>query len=313
LGITWVAQSVSGWRANRRALSMLVLSGLPSLPMLGYQVYVFGFDPFYRAWAAQNVTRSPGVLHYLLGYAVLLVLAIAGAIWVVRRGDRPKTLLLVWLLLTPLLVYLPVPFQRRFLIGYQLPLAFLAALGLARYVLLPFSRSRVARWLCRWPRYSPSGMRKWIATALVVLLSASNLILVTGSSVRAWARSPQMFHARTELDALDWLELNADLEDVVLSAFDTGNFIPAQTGHRVFLGHGPETVRSEEKKAMVARFFEPATADLWRRSLLETYDIAYVVVGPRERQLGEFAPHTAPYLSQVYANSDYQIYQVVQP
>ncbi|MBN1582366.1 MAG: hypothetical protein JXA89_16790 [Anaerolineae bacterium] len=333
LGLTWLVQRVQYGRpgdnrsqyqatsvrsrgyhgADGRTLWMLVVSGLPSLPVLGYQAFVFGFDPFFSAWAVQNVTRSPHVLHLVLGYATLLALAVGGVIWVVRRGDRRKMLPMAWLALTPLLIYLPVSFQRRFLIGYSVPLALLAALGLARYVLLPFSRSRLARLLLRWPRYSLSRLRKWIVVALVVFTSATNVLIVVGSSANAWASSADLFHTRAELDALDWLAAHTVPEDVVLCAFDTGNFVPAYAGNRVFLGHGPETIRSDEKKEMVARFFNRATGDTWRRALLAEYGIAYVIVGPRERELGEYDPGAAACLSEVYANSDYAIYRVLLP
>jgi len=119
-----------------------------------------------------------------------------------------------------------------------------------------------------------------------------------------------MFHDRGELDALDWLGANTKAQDIVLCAFETGNYIPARTGNRVFLGHGPETVHSDEKKAMVARFFGTHTDDAWRQWLLREYDIAYVVIGPREQALGGFDPNRVLYLHRAYANAVYAIYQV---
>lgn len=310
LGGTWLVQSMCDRRANWRWLRMLLLSGLPSLPMLAYQIGVFTFDPFFSVWAAQNITRSPHILHYLLGYAFLWPLAIGGAIWAAHRADRQKTLPLVWLAIAPVLVYLPVNFQRRLLIGFQVPLAFFAALGLARYVLRPFGRLRPVRWLLRWPRYSLSGLRRWLVAAVLVFLSATHVLLVAGNSLSAWMQSPQMFHSRAELEALQWLKGYTAIQDVVLCSFETGNYIPAQAGNRVFLGHGPETVRSDEKKALVARFFDAAGDDSWRKSLLDEYSIAYVVVGPRERELGAFDLDSADYLLQVYANAEYAIYRV---
>jgi hypothetical protein len=310
LGMTWLVESVCLRRANMRRFWMLLLSGAFSVPVLAYQVYVFTCDPFFRAWASQNLTRSPNALHYLLGYALLLVLSAGGVVWVLRRGDRSKALPLVWLLIAPLLVYMPVRFQRRFLIGFQVPLSLFGAIGFVHYVLLPLRRLRLARWLLRWPRYSLSGLRRWVATALIVFASATNVLLVAGACAGAWAQSPLMFHERAELDALDWLRTYTKDQDVVLCAFETGNFVPARAGNRVFLGHGPETVRSDAKAAMVARFFDAATADDWRRSLLRAYRIAYVVVGPRERALGAFAPDRASYLYRVYAHDGYAIYQV---
>ena len=45
-------------------------------------------------------------------------------------------------------------------------------------------------------------------------------------------------------------------------------------------------------------------------AILREYSIAYVLVGPRERALGNFRPDAAPYLRQVYDNGRYAIYRV---
>ena len=310
LGVTWVVESILHRHADMRRLKVLVVSGLPSVPLLAYQGYVFALDPFFRVWAAQNTTLSPNILHYVLGYAFLLPWAAASVSSAIRRHGRMETLPVVWALLVPILVYSPVRFQRRFLIGFPIPLSLLAVPGFVRYALLPLSRSRPAHWFLRFPRYTLSGLRRWMVTAWIGLAATSNVLLVAGSCADAWAQSPIMFHNHAELDALDWLEVHTKAQDIVLCAFETGNYIPARTGNRVFLGHGPETVRSDQKREMVARFFDPQTDDAWRQWLLREYDIAYLVIGPRESALGGFNAHGVPYLFPAYGNDEYYIYRV---
>jgi hypothetical protein len=149
-----------------------------------------------------------------------------------------------------------------------------------------------------------------MVTAWIGLAATSNVLLVAGSCADAWAQSPVMFHNHAELDTLDWLEAHTKAQDIVLCAFETGNYIPARTGNRVFLGHGPETVRSDQKREMVARFFDPRTPDTWRQWLLREYDIAYLVIGPRESALGGFNARGVPYLFPAYGNDEYHIYRV---
>ncbi len=310
LGAVWLAEAVRGRAPGWRRLAMLAASGLPSLPMLAYQAWVFTSDPFFSAWAAQNLTRSPHPLHYLLGYAPLIPWALGGLLRAIKGSHKLTLLPLVWPLATAILVYLPVQFQRRFLIGVQVPLAFWAAQGIAGG-LLWFSRSRPVRWLLRWPRYSPGGLRRWALTAIILLAGATHLLTLTGNTLEAWAGSERLFHSADELAAFDWLEAQTAPDEVVLSAFDTGNVIPAYAGNRVFLGHGPETVRADEKKLLVARFFDALTDDPWRQSLLHEYGIDYVLIGPRERALGAFDPALADYLSPVYENESYVIYRFI--
>lgn len=312
LGVTWAVDSILHHHADIRHLAVLVASGLPSVPLLAYQGYIFALDPFFRVWAAQNTTLSPHIVHYVLGYLVLLPWAAADVISAIRRHKKLETLPVVWVLIAPILVYLPVRFQRRFLIGFQIPLALLAVSGFARYALLPLSRSRLAHWFLRFPRYTLAGLRRWTVTAWIGLVAISNVLLVAGSCASAWAQSPTMFHDRAELDALNWLEAHTKPQDTVLCAFETGNYVPARAGNRVFLGHGPETVHSDQKGEMVARFFDARTGDDWRQWLLQEYDIAYVVVGPRERALGGFSPRGMSNLLPAYQNGDYHIFQVKQ-
>src|SRR5262249_19348159 len=73
----------------------------------------------------------------------VLVLAIAGAVWIVRSirpavaGLGQRLMPVVWGAVGFVLPYLPFTFQRKLVMGLHLPLAFLAAVGavaLARWV-----------------------------------------------------------------------------------------------------------------------------------------------------------------------------------
>jgi hypothetical protein len=99
------------------------------------------------------------------------------------------------------------------------------------------------------------------------------------------------------------------LGTVVLAAYSTGNFLPSRMPTRVFVGYGPETVRSSEKQAMVRRFFR-AGAEVFRQQFLADYHIDYLFHGPAERALSAFEPETAPWLQLIYDNGPVQIYRV---
>ena len=79
---------------------------------------------------------------------------------------------------------------------------------------------------------------------------------------------------------------------------------------RVFVGHGPETVGSDQKQQLASQFFKAETDDQWRRALLAEYNIRYLYFGPNERTLGDFSPDKASYLTQKYDNGSVQIYEV---
>ena len=309
LGVDWLVTAVRRRQADWQALGWLVLSGLPTALVLGYDLAYFTLDPVYSVWSSQNLVPSLHPLHYLAGYLIVGALAALGVGRVVRRRQWQLQLLLVWLGILPLLLAAPFSAQRRLIIGAQVPLGLFAAFGLAYGVLLPFGRSRIVRWLSRYPRYSRAGMRRWLVWALVGLTFLTNLLLILGSSAEVLGRKGPIFHNQDELQMLDWLRTHSDPKDTVLSSYETGNYVPAYAGNRVLLGLGPETIYAERKRGEVRRFFDAAENDAWRLDLLRQYGIVYVIVGPAERELGDLNPLSVPYLTQVYANQTYAVYE----
>ncbi|MBN1936431.1 MAG: hypothetical protein JW934_17325 [Anaerolineae bacterium] len=289
--IVIIKQRRCAWRIIS---TMFIISVLP-LPVVLYTVWLFTTDPIYAAWMAQNQAFSPHPLHYAAAYGPVALPALIGLIRTVKRRRGSWLFLLGWVCIVPVLVYLPFVSQRRFVVGVQVPLCILAAEGIIA----------IARRL-------KSSLRRGALTLTVVAMSLTPLLLIAGSSLLVLARPEPIFHAQDELDALYWLSQNTLPQESVLCTYDTGNYIPAQAGNRVFLGRGPETVRADEKRALVARFFDAQIGDEWRRSLLREYGIAYVLIGPRERALGAFDPASAPYLWLVYENESYVIYQFIQ-
>ncbi len=312
LGVDWLITAARRRRPDWPAFWLIAFSALLPALVIGYNFYYFTFDPFYRVWATQNLALSPHPAHYLMGYLVIGGLALWG-VWTMSPAQRTRwQLLWVWALLAPALAYLPFGLQRRLIFGVQNPLCLLAAAGLVRGVALPFGRMRIVKRLLRRPRYSRSGLRRLLIATVVISTTITNLLLITGNCITVLQRTTPIFHPRAELEMLDWLRTHSQPTDTVLCAYQTGNYAPVRAGNRVFLGIGSETLDIERKRVDVQRFFNLAESDKWRQSLLREYGIAYVVIGPDERALGRFDPATTTYLSRVYANDRYTVYQVAQ-
>ena len=283
-----------------------------------YNAYVFTTNPVFKVWAEQNRIFSPSPIHYLLAFAPLVLLAVVG-VWMEWRfglGRKPwsdrRLFLIGWCVVVPLLVYIPFNLQRRLMLGVQVPLFILAALGLWRLFSQNTQSSegegaREGRTL-----ETKGALRRWRVSSvgLVALLSLSNILILFGAGVEVSRQSSPVFHTGAEINAADWLGVHVTPDQVVLAAFQTGNYLPTRISARVFAGHGPETVNSEAKQAMVRQFFASGD-DALRHSLLSENGVSYVFYGPNERALGAFSPADAPYLRQVYDNGTIQIYQVV--
>jgi hypothetical protein len=65
-------------------------------------------------------------------------------------------------------------------------------------------------------------------------------------------------------------------------------------------------VRIEEKRALVARFFDASTPNEWRAQLLRDEHITYVFAGPDDN----FSPGSTNSLLSVYQIEGYTVYKV---
>jgi hypothetical protein len=294
LGAFLLALAIRERRAPWRRVGQTMVVGAFAAPVVAYNLWAFTTNPALRVWTAQNTILSPHALHYVLGYLPLLIPAVPGAVLVLRQRDEKWLLPLAWVLIVPVLLYSPFNLQRRMIAVAQVPLAMLAAQGLVEWL-----KPRTRAW-------------RTIAVAWAALASLSNLVLVSSSLTELTHRAPPAFHPAGEIAAMDWLAGRAGDDDIVLSAYESGNVIPARAHVRVFLGHGPETLYTEEKREAVRRFFDAATGDAWRQELIDQYSIDWVFYGPAEQVLGTWDPTEAPYLEPVYDNMGHTLFRVIE-
>jgi hypothetical protein len=310
LAVYWALLFVNRKRMPRREGLALMIWALTPIPLVGYYYQAFASDPVFRNWSAQNILPSPPVPHLLLGYGIVFLLAVGGLVYVIRRTNERSLLLFAWATSAIVLLYLPFTLQRRMVEGLHIPLCVLATVGLFEY-LLPVAMN--SGWLNRfahWRGYESSGLRRLLLYSVIVATFPSNLYLVAGYSASALRNDPALYYRREEVEAVDWLKSNTDNTDTVLASYTMGRLIPARAGNRVFMGHFHETVEVEYKKRLAVSFFQDSSSDDFRRDLLTEYGIRYVFHGPTERQIGEFEPSRAPYLTPVYGNVCVAIYRV---
>ena len=291
--VTGAAWLMLGLRERRVPWQEGLLAGgaaIISAPIVAYSAWVFTSDPVYAIWASQNQILSPHPLHYLAAYGEPLLLA-AFAVPTAWREEDLGWLALAWVGVVPVLIYLPFNLQRRLVEGVQVPLSLLAAWGVLNF------------------KWSDSRLRTFAAMFLVGL-SLTNVMLVAGNCLSLQQQLAPIYRDAGEVAALNWLNNKVEPNDVVLAAYETGNYLPARVHARAFVGHGPESIHADEKRRLVIRFFDGTTGDPWRRDLLSQYGVDWVFWGPMERQLGNFDPNQAPYLTQVYDASEYELFQV---
>lgn len=297
-GVPALYFGLRAWQARRwpiREGLILFFIGLSQLPIVLYVFWILNTRSPFVAWQAQNLTLSPPIHYYVMGYGLLLLLAAIGLRYYFQHA-RHAAFIPIWIGVAAIASYLPWSMQRRFLTGFQVTIAILAACGLSQLT-NRFGRTPLRAW--------------WLKVSFVLFAAISNIYLIAGYTTVALLELPAYYHAPDEFAALTWLQTHTPWDQTVLAAYDTSARIFGQIGHRIVAGHWTETANVESKTREVAAFFDAATTADKRQATLARWCVRYVVVGPEERTLGDFDAASSPLLEEAFTNEDVTIYRVV--
>lgn len=267
----------------------VVVAGLCTAPLLIYMLLAIDADPSLRAFAAGNVNLTPSPVGLLLSYGLLWLLLIPGLRIAWQRRSDWDLLLIAWIVLMLPMAYFPYQLQLRFLTGWQIPLAILAALGLNHLVRSVWLRGLVVAVLA--------------STSLYLLL---HLTLSRGSVSTALVHYPLTYLTAAESDVLRWLRENAPPKAAVLGSQRMGLLIPAFAGQRVVFGHVYETVDAPRKRQLVEDFF---AARLDQQAMLMDLGIDYLVVQESNGTAQAVDVRSLP-LRLVHSAGDLSVYRV---
>jgi len=286
--------------------SLLIIA--PVVPISLYYLVLFRFIPFWeKAFLTMADDPSPPLFALPFGYGIVALLAVAGLVSL-RQGEVSSLDLFLptWVGINLVLVYLPVKHQGRFAQGFHVALSFLAAAGLCHWLLPRFRGSPL---LDRLARYSPHPELTLRNVLIILTVPSSLMVSLLGFKILATEHYFPYFLPNEEVAAVAWLGERVGFQDVVLSSYGIGNYIPAHTDSRVFLGYRFETLDWEKKRDLLIKFYDAETEDKFRRKLIWEEGITYLYYGPEERSLGDFDPASAPYLTLLYTNSEVRIYK----
>lgn len=269
-------------------LAFLVVSG----PWLVYDLWVTQSLPALAEWSRQNLTPTPPLIDVLLGYGVVLVLAVVALAALRPQSTAGGRLLATWLIVGLLLVFVPFGLQRRMLLGVFFPMAALA--GIALTALAAGGRSR-----------------KWLATFLIVFCLPSNIIVLAATLGGALRQEPEIVITTGERQSYAWAADELPPGSLLLAGEVTGNRIPAYADVRVRYGHPFETPYAAAELAWVESVYrsDRTPAEVLRE--LRSRSVDYVYVGPRERAMGDLG--WVEGLVPVYQGEDVVIYGIPAP
>jgi hypothetical protein len=256
---------------------------------------------------------TPSLPHLLVLLGLTFFLALGGFLTELsalsRQSDR-GLFLKGWFVVNLVLIYLPLRFQVMLLTGFQFVLAVLAT-DFVFKSLIPWLKTRLAGGRGRWQaELGQERLTRWVPTLIVLAVLPTNLYLLAWRFVDLQRHNYPFYLYQDEVAAMRWLESNTDPDQVVLSAFSTGHYIPGLAGNRAFLSNAVMTLDFNHKRGLVDEFFESTTPDARRLQIVQKYDIEYVFFGPAERTLGGYNPAASSLLTQAFSTSVVSIYRV---
>ncbi|HWR65171.1 MAG TPA: hypothetical protein VN364_03555 [Bellilinea sp.] len=265
-----IAGSVQLWELINREgkirwwmLNFFVPGGL----VIVYQFMVMRSDPVLAAWNSQNLTISPPLWDVVISFSPAFLLAVGAVIMLARQKKLAEyKILVVWLIGGLILAYFPFQLQRRFLLGYLIPAASLAAIALE------------SAWT------NPKRVMRIGAGILVGCSFLTNVLVLSGGLMAAAQRSPDLFYSKNLQNAFDWMLVNRKTCDVVLAEPETGMIIPGATGWRVVYGHPYETPNADQMKARVEQLYSGELEPSERGTAIASIGADFILIGPSERE-----------------------------
>lgn len=273
------------------ALSVIAVA---QVPLLIYNFIVLSRDPVWSQFTAQNQTLSPPPSFYFWGFAFFWPFVIYGMVRAFQLRTQAWGAVIVWTLSGFALAYLPVFIQRRFLLGITIPLGILAIYGLID--LLKKLEARYPNLLKR---------ENLIIFTYILFASLSSIYLVLGSSLYMQGHPKDIFYPKDLEAALQWLDQNAQPNEIVLGDVETGQLVGQRTRLVAYVAHDMETLYFENKKTMMQAYFKNSAPKDW----LEQTNTKWVVYGPYEQSISRlFQPSNS--LQLVYENQTTKVYEV---
>ncbi len=201
------------------------------------------------------------------------------------QASVPSRVIIVWAVVNPLLLLLPLPQAGRLVSGWSVALALLAAVTLGR-------------------------MQQATARRLVAALALSNVTLALLYLAVTWrAANPAYYAPADEVAAVRWVAAHAGPSEVVMASAGSGNLVVSAARCRVVVGQNFETFDWARAQRDVRDFYDTMTDPLARAVIVRRQHVTLVMVGPYEHALGRFNPGEPGYRL-VYAGGTVRVYAV---
>lgn len=294
IGFFILIKFISDKKVDWKKVKQLAFFGLITIIPFIYTLFIFTTS--YSSWNQQNLLDTPKLLHVFFGYGLMSVTYCLYLFYLYEKRKKPdeNTLFLIlWVFTGILLIYSPFNIQRRFLEGLHVPLGIIAGIFILNVLPKLLSKKIGARLL------------RAILIMLLVIMPLTNLYLLAARLNQNNGRGSFPYNVANyifpeEKEALIWLSENSNPDEVILSSYNIGNYIPAYMNRRVYLGHWAQTIDFEKKAETVNDFYLGNINDL--------NNIDYIWYGVDERKINSEFIYEGSILE--FENNKVKIYRI---
>lgn len=231
-----------------------------------YQYWVILTDPVLSIWNAQNITSAPPLWDVLVSFSPALIGSVLEIGYLIKFKQLGKyKLFVIWLITGIVLLYFPFNLQRRFLLGYFVPCAFLAAAAVFRV-----AEEKIK-------------LRKNLGAMLILLSVITNIFVLLGGINGTSNHLPLLEIHADEEKAFEWMTDHRSEAGPILASELTGMYIPARTGWRVVYGHPFETIHAEQRLKEIEAIFDGTMPAEDIDGYIQQHRLRYIFWGPREK------------------------------
>jgi hypothetical protein len=230
---------------------------IPTLPVILYYGITQFTDPFYKAWTAQNIISSPNPAHYLIAYAVPIIVILAYKNTLRVLSNKHEIVFLsIWIPFFLILAYIPYNLQRRFPDGI-----FIALIVLMICVLEEVRKKYI-----------------WKLSIIIgILIIPSSVIIMISGIIASLNQAAPIFISKQKIQSYEQIGKMIEPGSNILANYQTGNELPVWSPVYMAMGHGPESIHLELVKADAEKYFGLLITDTERIAILEKYNIDYVL------------------------------------
>jgi hypothetical protein len=266
---------------KKMLLPKLLLICIPATVIVGYQYYETIFHESLVIWNQQNITPTPPPWDILISFSPMIFFAFFSLRkWKESNHVPVQQIMMIWLAICLLMIFMPFPFQRRFMFSMAIPVSIIGLFWMNDLIENSQHAEQIKKLSFVFPLIS------------IVLLIVISFFAVIG-------KSSYSFLSAGEVDLYNWIS-SLENNEVVLANPEIAVKIPGFTGHRVYYGHPYETVNAEEKLQNVEEWFACQSDIDLSKELLMNEKIDLVIIKQSEYDASCFDA-----LAIVYENQEF--------